>query len=315
MDGHRRGLTLLVLLGLTAASGASCPNMVQQISAPPLPRVLPPRPTLDQVVAAVNRNSSQIESFLATHATLTGPGFPPLRANVAFQRPRRFRLRADTAVTGSELDIGSNEELFWFWVKRNQPPAVYFCRHDEFAASDARRMLPLDPDWLADALGLFQFDPSLQHYGPEVLAGDMLKVTTVEPRPRGRLLKVTIVDAASGWVLQQHVYDAQRQLLVRAVATGHRRDPLTNLVMPTEVEIDCPAWQFSMRLNLGHVEINRLEEGRRELWAMPQYEGSPPVDLCNPSGRPPSFPGPSLQRVPAPVVSQRPYRRALSGRH
>jgi len=52
------------------------------------------------------------------------------------------------------MDLGSNDEIFWFWIKRNQPPALYFCRHDRFAASAAKQILPVDLTWLPTALGV-----------------------------------------------------------------------------------------------------------------------------------------------------------------
>ena len=45
-----------------------------------------------------------------------------------------------------------------------------------------------------------------------------------------------------------------------------------------------------MELQLGNVEINTLAAGTQQLWAMPNYENSPPVDICHPpqslAGRP-----------------------------
>ena len=102
--------------------------------------MLPPSPTLEQVIEVVNRNNSQIRSFSTNRASISGSGFPSLRASVAFERPRRFRLRAETGLTGTEFDLGSNDELFWFWVRREQPPAMYYCRHDQFASSQARQV-------------------------------------------------------------------------------------------------------------------------------------------------------------------------------
>ena len=53
--------------------------------------------------------------------------------------PRRVRLQAETSATGPEVDLGSNEEVFWFWVNRNEPPAVYFDRHSQRAGSAAQK--------------------------------------------------------------------------------------------------------------------------------------------------------------------------------
>jgi hypothetical protein len=282
MDGLRRCLIASMAVGLAGLGGASCQNMVPPFAAP-LPRALPPSPTLEQVIQVVNQNNSQIDSFSTTHASLSGPGLPTLRACVAFQRPGRFRLRADTAVTGPALDLGSNDQLFWFWCRRSQPPAVYYCRHDQFAASRARQMIPIDPNWLVEAVGIAGFDPALPHQGPFVLPGDRLEVRTIRETPLGPTTKSTIIDAARGWVLEQHVYDAQGQLVASSLLSRHRRDPLLSVVMPTVVKINYPAAALSLQLDLGNVQVNRLPVNQAELWTMPRYPGSPPVDLCGPN--------------------------------
>ena len=98
MHRYRSGMLLLTITGLFALSGASCPNMLRPQS-PPLPRALPPSPTLDQLIQVVNGNSSRIQSFYTAHATLSGPGIPALSTRIAFGRPRFFRLYA-TDLTG-----------------------------------------------------------------------------------------------------------------------------------------------------------------------------------------------------------------------
>ena len=185
MTPYQRRWLLLISTGLFAASGASCPQFLRQYTNP-LPRVLPPSPSLEQVIEVVNRNNSQIQSFSTNRATLSGPGFPTLRASVAFQRPGRFRLRAETGLTGAELDLGSNDELFWFWMRRNQPPAVYYCRHDQFAVSQTRQMLPFEPAWLIEALGVAELDPGLPHQGPRSCRTTGCGSTPSSTRPAAR---------------------------------------------------------------------------------------------------------------------------------
>ena len=193
---------LLLCTGLLALSGASCPRTWERYINP-LPRVLPPSPTLEQVIDVVNRNSSQIRAFSTNHASLSGSGFPSLGASVAFERPRRFRLRAGTGLTGTEIDLGSNDELFWFWMRRNQPPAIYYCRHDQFATSQARLTTPFEPGWLIEALGVMEFDPALPHQGPQPLPDERLRIDAIRNTPEGPLTKITILDSSQGWVLEQ----------------------------------------------------------------------------------------------------------------
>ena len=78
--------------------------------------------------------------------------------------------------------------------------------------------------------------------------------------------------------------------MARAIASGHRQDPLSGLVMPTVVQIDCPAGKMSLRIDLGNVEINRLSADRTALWTMPTYPSAPPIDMGDPSFQFPSPP-------------------------
>ena len=254
--------------------------MIPQYSSP-LPRVLPPGPTLEQVIQTVNNNSLRIQSFSAPRATMSGQGFPTLRAFVAFERPLRLRLRAETSLTGPEIDLGSNDELFWFWVRRNVPPALFYCRHEQFPQCAARLALPIEPQWLVEALGIVEFDPRLPHQGPFTLPGDRLEIRTLRETPQGTRVKVTVVDALRGCVLAQQIRDPQGRLLASAQSWQHRRDPLTGLILPGVVAVESVPAQLAMRLDLGTVEVNRPLPGA-SLWAVPQMEGSSVVDLCDP---------------------------------
>ena len=305
MDGYRIRLQLAVVVGLVCLSGASCPNMLQSFS-PSAPPVLPPNATLDQVIQVVNQNNSQIHSYSTTRATLSSPGMPSLRADLAFQRPRGFRLRAGT-VTGTELDFGSNDQYFWFWVKRNPPPAIYFCRHDQFAGSRAKEFLPIDPNLVIEALGAAELDTALPHQGPFFSpSGDRVEICTVRETADGPVTKVTVVDTLRGWVVEHRLFDGQEQLVARSVAKRHRTDPVSNLVMPSLVEITCPQAQFTMQIDLGPVQINRLTGNPAELWSMPNYPGYPVVDLCNPN-QPlrPTAPPTAVSAAPGRPLDQR----------
>ena len=54
--------------------------------------------------------------------------------------------------------------------------------------------------------------------------------------------------------------------------------------MATVVQIHTPACGncpgLTLQLDLGNVQINQPTAGMEQLWAMPNYDNSPPVDLC-----------------------------------
>jgi len=295
MTKYRSGLMLVVLAGLVSLSGASCASMRRPIDDfANLPPALPPQPTLDQVIQVVNGNNSQIRNFFSPEATLSVTGFPTLQATVAFERPQRFRIRAGTGMLGQELDVGSNDELFWFWAKRTQPPAVYFCRHAQFASSPVRQSLLIDPYWLIEALGVGEIDPTQQHQGPWLRSDGRLEIRTVRNGPDGPSTKITVLDRLHGLLLEQHVINGQNQILASSTTSEHRRDPLSGFATPTVIDIRIPTQKTALRLNLGNVQVNRTLANPDQLWAMPTGQGMTPIDLCNPN-QPAAPPGPAAQ--------------------
>jgi hypothetical protein len=285
MDGRRKIAALLTLCAGCLAIGSGCNLLDRRPKAPPLPAVLPPGPSLSQVIDAVNNNSRQIQSFSTAEGELSGPGIPvTLRGtNIAFERPRRLRIRAGTGLTGSELDVGSNDELFWFWIRRNNPPAVFFCRHNQFASCAASRMIPMEPAWLIEAFGIVELATGERHEGPFERPDGQLEIVSIRQSPCGDVRKKTVIDRSTAVVLEQHLYDQHGRPVASAVAREHRRDPLSALIMPRVIDLQCPQAQFSMRVNLGNVAINQPFGNAETLWTMPTGGGWPLVDLADPN--------------------------------
>jgi hypothetical protein len=312
MNAYRRFVFLAVVAGLFGLSGASCPFLwTDQDDLSHAPPALGPAPNLDQVIQVVNAQTSQVQSFSAPAASISGQGFPTLRASIAFERPLRFRLRAETGLSGPEIDLGSNDELFWIWLRRNQPQELVYCRHDQFRSNPMlRRRLAVDPQWLIEALGVVQFDPTQHHQGPYPASNGRLEIRSMRETPEGPAMKSTFLDGIHGVVLEQQVFDARGQLIARSVAGRFRRDPANGLFMPTVIDIQSPPNKFAMQVNLGAVEINRPMTNGGQLWTMPSYPGYPAVDLCNPnqSTAPGAAPAmTSRPRQPNVLRDRRPY--------
>lgn len=288
-------LSALILATLAGQGGCAWVHGVCGLREPP-PNVLPPGAGLEQVIAAVNRNNSQIQSLYSDSAMLSSPHAPVLKSHFAYQRPCFFRFRADgiSIIPGaSEVDLGSNAQFFWFWVKRSDPPAIYYCRHDQFATSPARARIPIEPSWLIEALGTMEIDPHLQHDGPYVDRNNPSRIwiRTIFNSPEGPYKKYTFIDPVSAWVLEQQVEDVRGLPRARSVAEGYRRDAKTGLYVPTAVRVECPAFDFSMRIDLGNVQVNQPLPDSGALWSMPLIPGYRPVDLGNPNEfyRPPAM--------------------------
>ncbi len=276
-------LRLLIAIFLFAASGANCQQYTRQFTQP---RTLPPSATLEQVMNVVNDNTARVQSLQSTQASLSVPGAPSLRANVALQLPQRLRLRADAPLGGGpELDLGANEDVFWLWVRRNQPPALFFCRRNQFASSSARQIIPVEPEWLIEAVGLTRFDPMEAHEGPKPVGRDRVEIRTHRPSPMGDLTKITVLDAWDGTVLEQHLYDAGGQRIATSITSRYKRDPNSGAALPRSIEIQWPTAGMSFHLDVTDWQVNAIPADNLLLWAKPEYPGYPNVDLADPNLR------------------------------
>jgi hypothetical protein len=290
--------------------------------------VLPPRafhgpPTLQDVIAAVNANGDRVVQLQTQGATLALPSVPILQADLALERPYRFRMRAElTGFTGPELDLGGNDEMLWLWFRRGQPPAVYYVRRDQYAASAARSVLPVEPEWLTEAIGIVRLDPMGVHEGPYPCGVGRLEVRSRVMSSGVELTKRTVIDDAYGWVLEQHLYDPTGRLLASARSSQHRFYPQAGVSLPHRVEVQvCPLhgseW-LSFQLDVSSYLINQLYADPVRLWAPPQPDGCPLVDLADPRAFLP-LQGPEAeawrghQRRMSALPPQTPYRPSYRG--
>lgn len=106
----RLGCGLLLVVALSSSTGCHLMPNVKMPWAPQAPVVFTAPPTADDIVRAVNSNSAPVRQLATDSASVSAAGFPPLRADLAFERPRNFRMRA--SLLGPELDVGSNDDLF-----------------------------------------------------------------------------------------------------------------------------------------------------------------------------------------------------------
>ncbi len=293
-----RGKILLTcLLAISATAGCRFRPYWLVPAQPDLPpEAFTQKPALEDIIYVVNANTQRVQRLQTENATLRVDGIPAMRANLAFEQPTNFRLLAQLSqFTGRELDLGSNQDVFWFWVRRDTQRSVYFARHEMFASSPARDLIPLEPNRLIDTLGLVYLEPTGQHSGPIDRADGLVEITSRLTSPRGEMVRVMLVDAKYGWPAQQHLYDAGGQLLLSTRASQQRFYREESVTLPHHIEVTLmpgqPA-QMAFDLDIAQYSINRLTGDGTELWTMPRIDGYPAVDIADPQFRPPVAGGP-----------------------
>lgn len=296
MEVTRSCRTLLALTLLFTATGASCRQYVRQYVEP---RTLPEAATLDQIVEKVNGNTSKIISAQSTQARLKADGVPgTLVANIALMGPKRLHLQGSLLVP--RIDMGSNDEAFWIWIKDAPQPAVFVCRHDQFAQSNARQFIPIEPERLIETIALPHIDPNLVINAPQIVGANRIEIISRLPTQMGDLKQRMIVDAWNGYVLEQHIYDPLGATLLSSITSRHKHDPTTGAALPRTIEMSWPTSKMSFTLTVSDWTINGIPPDNMALWQVPQPKDYPVVDLADPNlqfGDPSAAAAPSAQRI------------------
>ena len=278
--------------------GATCRPQTSALPFPPPPAVaLSPTPTLAEVSAAVNRNAAvdQLSCPAATVRVTSMPSLPKLSATLFLRRDRDFRLRAKLPLMlAGGVDLGSNANQFWLQVPEAGGDTLYFARHDDFRRQMERSVLPVDPTWVMDALGLVTIDPNAVIAGPIRRADGRLEIRSQVPMPDGLYNRVAYIDPTGGFVTDQLVYDSGNRLVAASRASSHAYypmpiagdNPLANVdpsggsgasigrgaVLPHEVEVvlNPPGGQsLSLHISVGSYIVNQLTSVDPTLFAMP----------------------------------------------
>ena len=281
---------------LLPSSGATC-NRMRRSSDVLAPAAFAAPPTLAELIYAVNANTGRVQSLQTDSASLSTPGYPSLRATIAMERPRRFRLRGNFLGLGPELDVGSNDEIVWFWAKSNPEPAVYYARHEQLAAAAMQQLVPLDPAWLMDAFGLVQIEPGGQHEGPVTRPDGALEIRSLVGRS-GEYVRTLVIDSKYGWIVQQSVTDRAGQLVVSAKAGEYRYDPVVGVSLPHRVEVQVPRAQLSFVVDVSQYSVNQLAGDPQQLWSLPQMEGYSLTNLAETPFTSQQAPGSPAQTIP-----------------
>lgn len=255
----------------------------------PAPITFHAPPTLPQIIEAVNANSSRVRQLHSDDVRLSIPGLPVgMRATLDFERaanprsPGRFRL-AGEVLGARQLDLGSNDREYWMWVKQNQPPTVFWGRHEEFHRSAAQSILPMPPSWIAEAMGIVWIDPNGFHEGPYGSSTNgLLQVRSRIPSARGDLLRVLEIDQQRALIVQQQIYDAANRLLAVADTGDFFYDALNDVSLPRSIKIKLPPANLSFDLDVGRYSINIPAADPSSVWAMPRLDGHQYRDLANP---------------------------------
>jgi hypothetical protein len=295
---------------LFCTTGATCIPK-RPISEFQPPQVFSAPPDIVQIAEVINRNRA-IQQLESNAVTVRLPDLPALTARMIWERPRRFRMTGGLSrITGTDFDLGSNDEMFWMATRHGPSPSLYYARHDQFAMQLERQILPVSPEWLIEALGIVELDPATVIGTPAIRADGMMEVESTMVSPIGHYRRTLIVDPKSAIVRQVLLRDPSGRLLATSTLSNHRYYSSIQTSLPQQIQaqlIPTGGPPMNLQVDIGFYTINNNQGQDPERWTPPNTAGYSLIDLVQlNSGQPLSMRVPEYQPA-APGFPQVSYR-------
>jgi hypothetical protein len=260
-------------------------------------------PTSASLVSYLNRQADRVAVLessdvdIITH--VQGKRMPGLKGFMVCEKPRNFRLTGE-AVGTDYVDIGSNNEQFWFWVKDGASP-LYYCSYSDYERG-VQLPLPFQPEWVVQALGMAKYDPNgkyrVEQKGNtyELIEEMMLqgqparKITVFNSRnvsdDQPQVMAHIVQDARSGKTLCQATVKRMRFVEYRTQQGAGR------VYFPAEIQLEWPSEQLAMTMKIGKATANHKMSNAdaSRYFTLPNWNGLKRIDLAqmrpgSPTGR------------------------------
>ena len=244
------------------------------------------RPTAAQLIAYVNNNAQRIQSLQCNNVDLDcTQGFQQfhIRGKLACQKPRDFRMHAEV-LGRTEADIGSNDKEFWYWIQRGDPYLIH-CSYQDLA-NGVRIPFPFQPEWIMEALGMSEYNPTQPPDLRETGKTYMLVQNTKNSQGQ-RVQKVTVFNRQEArFQVTDHVlYDAGGHEVCRAHIVDAQ--PVQGAMLPRRIVFTYQAERLKLDMTLWHqaddLAVNRgFDPGvAKVLFTRPPLSGVQTYDLAH----------------------------------
>lgn len=160
-------IRVLLTLGIVCMTGITILMVVLKLNEqrptvqlPEQEQFIVPTQKIPAIVDEFNNINSQITGFEEKSVSVkiweNGMRFR-ITGSMYAENPNRFRMKVWSAL-GAEMDIGSNDELFWYWSRRDRHPGLYYAVYEDYQKT--RLKTPFNPVFMRESLGLSQIDPT-----------------------------------------------------------------------------------------------------------------------------------------------------------
>lgn len=245
---------ILVFYVLDSEVATQSPLYVRYIPS----KVIYPNNEVLSLLKTINTKNSRIKNIVCTDVQIRAKGLPfQLKSTLLFEKEKNFRMIVKS-IFGKELDIGSNDDQFWFWSKRMNPPALYFSAHKDLYKT--RLKTPFHPLLLMESLSINKIKTDqVKFYKNDKYL--LLEEEWTSPM-NVPVIKKILIDLNLGAIKGHYLYDDGGLVAsaeIKKISNG----------LPSEIIIIWYEENIAMSWKLDNLRINQMIDPN--YWKLPNY--------------------------------------------
>lgn len=209
----------------------------------------------DLIIDKINENNRDIRSL---NCNIKSFKIVPATGYLYYEKDANFRFLLNS-IFDKELDLGSNKEIYWFWIKRFDKKIYYWERNKNSQLIDE-----FDPEYVKESLGV---DAIPKNSIVLKSNNNLYKIISYRKNQSGNdVIKIWIVFNEK--ITEHQLYNDQGNLIIKCSIKKFTQ--INNKQIPSEIEITSN--QLNCTLQLEEIKINeKIDESK---WKMPNNQES-----------------------------------------
>ncbi|HVS35561.1 MAG TPA: hypothetical protein VMS17_08265 [Gemmataceae bacterium] len=306
-----RRFAVLVGLGSIVLAAGCLPGLRPKPDPAPSPAVTTKVPSAPELIQYMNNNAALVQSVKSTEVDMVakqGGESVGLSGQLFCEKPRNFRLRAVVAGQPA-VDIGSNDNEFWFWISQAKDDdgvaRVHYCSYQDMAAGKARMPFPFQLDMIVAALGLGEYSTDETKY---TVKSDDKTISLVEQTTSAQgqaVQKVTVfnrtrVQSGKPQVIAYLLLDDKGAEICRASVEDVQIVPVDRdqrAVLPQRVALVWKTQKIELQMKLSRAQANNITQQQAARLFSRADLGYPTANLAQGADTPKGYSEMSIQRT------------------
>jgi len=218
-------------------------------------------------IQAINARNARLTTFSCKIQMQLRRNFfkTDLDAVLYHEKEKKFRMISWSRFR-KEVDIGSNNMLFWFWSGRMKPPTLYYASHDSTLRTKLRT--PFNPLWIMESLSIGQIGTKNAR-----IADQEKYWVIIQNRfnfSGDRVIKITLIDKSRQAIAGHYLFNSKGVLIVSMETSEFQT--INGHILPKMMHT---IWyEENISINWNVISASANQSIGPEIWMMPSYAHS-----------------------------------------